>query len=138
VNDSAVGVELGRRVAGVVRELLDQVFVGVAQLVLGHVGHRQSLGRKVLDQVLQRFVGQALAVGPRRVAEDAVEQIRVGGLNGTHGLLDGGTDVLGRLAYVVPVRALRDLEAVVLGELRAGEVAARVGQRRLVLLVPDI
>ena len=28
--------------------------------------------REMLDQVLQRFVGQALAVGPGGVAEDAV------------------------------------------------------------------
>jgi hypothetical protein len=65
VDDGAVGVELGGGVAGVVGELLDQEFVGVAEFVLGHVGDRQRLGREVLDQVLERRVGQALAVGPR-------------------------------------------------------------------------
>ena len=74
VDEGAVGVELLRRVAAVVGELLDQVLVAVAELVLGHVGERERLGREVLDEVLQRLVGQTLLVGPRRVAEDAVER----------------------------------------------------------------
>lgn len=78
----------------------------------------------MLDQVLQRFVGQALAVGPGRIAEDAVEQVWVGGLDSPHSLLNGGADVLRGLAHVIPVRALRNLEAVVFGKLRVGEVAA--------------
>ena len=78
----------------------------------------------MLDQVFQRFIGQTLAVGPRRIAEDAIEQIRVGGFDGAHGLLNGGTDVLRGLAYIVPVRALGNLEAVVLRELRVREVTA--------------
>jgi hypothetical protein len=80
VDDGAVGVELGGGVARVVGELLDQEFVGVAKFVLGDVGDRQRLGREVLDQVLERRVGQALAVGPRGIAENAGEQVRVGGL----------------------------------------------------------
>ena len=36
--------------------------------------------REMLDQVLQRFVGQALAIGPWRVAKNAGEQIGVGRL----------------------------------------------------------
>ena len=78
----------------------------------------------MLDQVFQRFIGQALAVGPGCIAEDAIKQIRVGGLDSTHGFLDGGAYVLGCLANIVPVRALGNLEAVVLGELRVGEVTA--------------
>jgi hypothetical protein len=58
------------------------------------------------------------------IAEDAVEQIRVGRLDSAHGLLDGGTDILRGLAYIVPVRALGNLEAVVLRELRVREVTA--------------
>jgi hypothetical protein len=36
------------------------------------------------------------------------------------------------------VRALRDLEAVVLGELGIGEIAVGIAQGRLIFLVPDI
>jgi hypothetical protein len=106
VDDGAVGVELGGGVAGVVGELLDQELVGVAEFVLGHVGDRQRLRREMLDQVLERLVGQALAVGPRRVAEDAGEQVRVGGLQLAQGGLDGHADILRLLAHIVPVRAL--------------------------------
>src|ERR1017187_8151348 len=109
--------------AGVVRELLDQVLVGVAEFIFGNVGDRQRLGREVLDQVFERFIRQALAIGPRRVTENAVEQIWVGGFDRAHGLLDGRADIHGGLAYIVPMRAFGHLEAVVLGELGIGEVA---------------
>ena len=36
------------------------------------------------------------------------------------------------------MRAFRNLEAVVFGELGIGQVAIRVGQRRMVFLAPDI
>jgi hypothetical protein len=39
MHHGAVGVELLRRVAAVVGEAADQVFVGIAQRVLGHIGH---------------------------------------------------------------------------------------------------
>ena len=38
MDDRAVGVELGGGVAGVVGELLDQVLVALAELVLGQIG----------------------------------------------------------------------------------------------------
>jgi hypothetical protein len=78
VDDGAIGIELGGGVAGVVGKLLDQEFVGVAEFVLGDVGHRQDLRREMLDQVLERLVGQALTVGPGRIAEDAGKKIGVG------------------------------------------------------------
>ena len=85
VDDGAVGVELGGGVAGVVGELLDQVFVALAQLVLGQVGDGEFQRAEVLDQVAQHGVGEAVLVGPLRVAEDAVELVGVGGLDGAHG-----------------------------------------------------
>ena len=88
VDDGAVGVELGGGVAGVVGELLDQVLVALAQLVLGQVGDGEFERGEVLDQVAQHGVGQAVLVGPLRVAEDAVELVRVGGLDGPHGRLE--------------------------------------------------
>ena len=93
VDEGAVGVELLRRVAGVVGELLDQELVPVAELVLGQVRDRQRLGREVLDQVAQRRVGQQVLVAPVAVAEHAREGVGVGGLDRAHGLQDGAADV---------------------------------------------
>ena len=64
VDERAVGVELLRGVAAVVGELLDEVLVAVAELVLRDRGQAQRVLREVLDQVLQRLVGQLLLVGP--------------------------------------------------------------------------
>jgi hypothetical protein len=96
VDERAVGVELLRGVAAVVGELLDQVLVAVAELVLGHVARlRASVLREVLDQVLERASGRRL-VGPGRVAEDARQPLRVGGLDGAEGRSAAPADVLGR------------------------------------------
>ena len=38
VHERAVGIELLRRVAAVISELLDEVLVGVAKLILRHIG----------------------------------------------------------------------------------------------------
>ena len=113
VDDGAVRVELLRRVPAVVGELLDQELVAVAELVLGHVGERERLPREVLEQVLERDVGQALLVGPRSVAEDAVEPVRVGRFDRAECRLDGFAHVLRGCAHVLPVRTVRDDEAVV-------------------------
>lgn len=69
---------------------------------------------------------------------DAVEHVGVGRLDGAHGFLDGGAYVLGCLANIVPVSALGNLEAVVLGKLGIGEVALRVSQGSLVFLFPHV
>ena len=42
VHQRAVGVELLRGVAGVIGELLDEVLVAVAELVLGYVGESSA------------------------------------------------------------------------------------------------
>ena len=138
VDDGAVGVELGGGVAGVVGELLDQVFVALAQLVLGQVGDGEVERAEVLDQVAQHGVGEAVLVGPLGVAEDAVELVGVGGLDGPHGGLQGAADVLGGLPHLAPVGLGRDLEAVVLRESGEVCVAAGLGQGGLRLLVEDI
>ena len=128
MDDGAIGIELGGGVAGVVGKLLDQEFVGVAEFVLGDVGHRQDLRREMLDQVLERLVGQALTVGPGRIAEDAGKKIGVGSLQLAQRGLDGQSDILGLLADIVPVCAFGDLEAVILGELGEGEIASGIGE----------
>jgi hypothetical protein len=82
VHERAVGVELLRGVAAVVGKLLDEVLVAVAELVLGHVGKTQGVLREVLDEVLERLVWHLGLVGPGGVAEDALQPLRVGGLDG--------------------------------------------------------
>ena len=78
----------------------------------------------MLDQVAQHGVGEPVLVGPLRVAEDAVELVRVGRLDGAHGRLERPADVRGRLPHVAPVAPRRNLEAVVL------RVARRTLRRR--------
>ena len=138
VHDRAVGVELGGGVTGIVGELLDEVFVALAQFVLGQVGDGQLERAEVLDQVAQHRVGQAVLVGPLGIAKDAVELVGVGRLDGTHGGLEGAADILGGLAHLAPVGLGRNLEAVVLREV--GELLVPTGfrQRGLRLLVEDV
>ena len=75
VHQRAVGVELLRRVAAVVGELLDEVLVAVAELVLGDVREAERVLREVLDQVLERAVRHLGLVGPGGVAEDALQPL---------------------------------------------------------------
>ena len=92
----------------------------------------------MLDQVAQHGVGQAVLVGPLGVAEDAVELVGVGRLDGAHGALQGAADVRGGLPHLAPVGFGRNLEAVVLREEGELLVAAGLGQRGLRLLVVHV
>ena len=138
VDDGAVGVELGGGVAGVVGEFLDQVFVSLAQLVLGEVGEGEIEGAEVLDQVAEHRIGEAVLVGPLRVAEDAVELVGVGRLDGAHGGLEGWADVSGDLPDLTPVGVGRNLEAVVFRIGGKGRITAGFRKGRLRLFVEDI
>ena len=138
MDDSSIGVELGGGVTGVVGELFDEEFVGVAEFIFGHIGDRERLGREVLDQVLEGFVGQALAIGPRRVTEDAGEQIGIGRFQLAQRGLDRHADIFRCLTYFGPACAFGYLKTVVLGELGIRQVAIGTGQRRLVFLFPHI
>ena len=91
----------------------------------------------MLDEVAQRRVGEAVLVGPGRIAEHATEA-RVGAFDLTHGLRDSGADVLRRLADVVPVGTGRDLEAMLFGESGVVRVAIGILERLGVLLVINI
>ena len=96
-------VELARLLVGGVGELLDQVFVGLAE----DVGLCRLIAevdaREMLDEVAQQRVGQAVLVGPLGIAEDAVEGFRVGLLDAAHGLLQRLADIGGHRAHIVPV-----------------------------------
>ena len=95
MDDSAVGVELGGGVAGIVGEFLDEIFVSLAQLVLGQIGQGEFERAEVLDQVAQHGIGEAVLVRPLCVAKNAIELVGIGRLDGAHGGLEGLPDVLG-------------------------------------------
>ena len=137
VHQRAVGVELLRGVAAVVGELLDEVLVGVAQLVLGHRGEAQRVLREMLDQVLERHVRHLRHVRPRRVAEDAGQAFRVGRLDGAERAPQRAAHVARRAADVGPVGAGRDGEPVVGRRPRIVLVAGFV-EGAPVFLAPDI
>ena len=73
MDDGAVGVELGGGVAGIIGELLDEVFVGVAQVILIYVLHAEWDRAEVIDERYQQVIGQALFVGPDGIAKDSVK-----------------------------------------------------------------
>ena len=123
--------------AAVVGELLDEVFVGVAQLVLRNDREAECVLREVLDQVLERGVRHLRLVGPRRVAENAGETFRVDRLDGTERAPQRPAHVARRPADVGPVGAGRDDEPVVGRRLRVALVAGLV-EGVAVLLVPDV
>ena len=131
MDDSAVGVELGGSVAGIVRELLDEVFVALAKFVFGQIGNRELKATEMLNQVAQHRVGQAILVRPLRVAEDAIELVGIRRLNGPHRRLQRPAHIVRRLPHITPMRVLRNLEAVVL-RVR-GEIGIATGllQRQL-------
>ena len=74
-----------------------------------------------------------LLVAPVAGAEDAVEGVGVDPLDLLHGVLEGGADVLGGGADVVPVAAVGDLEAVLVLE-----ILAVLLDHPGVLFIPDI
>ena len=116
VDDRAIGVELGSGVTGVIGEFLDEILVALAQFVLRQVGDGQLQRAEMLDQVAQHGIGEAVLIGPLRIAEDAVQLARVGLLDLTHGFLDGKADVFHLVTHILPVRALWNLKAVVFCE----------------------
>ena len=116
VDEGAVGVELLRRVAAVVGELLDEVLVAVAELVLGH-GRRGSAS--CFEKCSIRFfsvasgscalsVQAALPKTPGRRSGLAASMARKA-FSSARPTSRGGS------AHVVPVRAVGDREAVVGG-----------------------
>ena len=73
-----------------------------------------------------------------RIAEDAVERLRVRLLDAAHRRLQGLADIGRDHAHIAPVAALRNLKAVVLRELGVFLIAAGFRQRRRVFLVMHI
>ena len=86
-NHAAGRVELTGLLVGDVGELLDQVFVGVANEIGRDVLVPQRERGKVLDQILEQCVRQTILVRPLGVSEHAIKGVRVCFLDATHGVL---------------------------------------------------
>jgi hypothetical protein len=125
-------------VAGVVGELLDEILVALAQLVLGQVGDGEFQRGEVLDEVAQHGIRQAVLVRPLCITENAEELVRVRCLDGPHGLLQRPAHIAADLPNLPPMRLRRHLEAVVLQEQRKVLISARVPQCGNDLLIEDI
>ena len=113
-------VELAALLAGVVGELLDQVFVGAPEEIgLGHaVVAERDLG-EVLDQTREHAVAvPGVTELPLVVVVDAGEdafQCAVLFLQGRARLVQGLPDVRGRLPDGIPTRPVRHEELVLVG-----------------------
>jgi hypothetical protein len=103
VDNGAVRVKLSSSVAGVVGEFFNEILVALAQLVLGQVGDGQLQRAKMLDQIAQHGIGEAVFVRPLGVAKDAVELVGVGDLDGAQGVLQDAAHIRSSLAHPAPV-----------------------------------
>ena len=117
--DFGGGVELAAGFAGLAGEVADQVFVGVAEQVVGDVGAVEGLAAEVVDQVDQLVAGQfVLFVEVDLAGEDAVEvvlPVGIGPLDGEHGVVERLPELpLGGARHLVPGRRLGNDEMVVL------------------------
>ena len=101
----------------------------------GRFAIESVLVEKCSIRSLQRRVGQQVLVAPVAVAEDAGEGVGVGGLDGAHGLLECLPMSVVTRADVVPVRAVGDGEAVVLGQVGEFFVAVDLQRGRVLLVV---
>jgi len=77
-DDLARREELARLLAALIREVLEQVLVGLAEHVVVDLLRVQGQPVEGVDQGDQGRLGQALFVAPRRVTEDSREAVRVG------------------------------------------------------------
>ena len=136
---AARGVELASLVAtGDVGELAHEVLVGVAQDI-GVDGVVAELDRReAFDHVLDQLVGELLLVAPVTGAEDAGQSVGVDPLDLLHGVLEGGSDVLGGGANVAPVATVGNVELVEVGGDLVVNVFAECFDRLFMFFVPGV
>src|SRR5215831_17895330 len=92
----------------------------------------------MLDQVAQHGVREAIFVGPLGVAKDAVELVRIGGLDGTQDILQGAANIRGGLTHPASINLGWNLEAMVLWEEGELLIPIGLGQRGPRLLVEHV
>ena len=134
-------VELACLGLGLVGELLEQDFVGVAHQVGGVVAVSEPAAGEVLDEIAEAFVaddGLVREVRRREGAQHAVERIGVRLFNQAEGLDDRGAEVFAALPDLLPVAALGNHEEVLFGQAGVFDVAAGLLERGGVFLVPDV
>src|SRR5262249_1850364 len=120
------------------RELLDQVFVRLAENI-GLDGLVPEVDpREVLEQIPEQGVGKTVLIGPSGVAEDAVERLRVSLLDPAHGFLKRLSDVSRNDADIIPVATLGNLKPVVLRKNRVLFIASRFTKGGRVLLMVHV
>lgn len=84
------------------------------------------------------LVAQAFFVGPGRITKEAVKLPWIGLLDDAHGVLQGLADVDCYLPHILPMTAIWDLKAMVLGKGRIVHVVFALLQRQRIFLHPDI
>jgi len=92
----------------------------------------------MLDQIAQHGVGEPVLVRPLRIAENAIELIRVRRLNSAHGRLNSLSHILRGLPHLSPVGISGNLKTRLLLAGCVAFVAARFRQRHLRLFVKHV
>lgn len=89
----------------------------------------------MLDQILQKFIRQAVFVHSWAVVEYAVALACIGSLNSAVGLHDCPADVFRGLAYIPPADALRNIKSVLLLPFKGFLAAFVIAEDLLAFLV---
>ncbi len=121
--------------AAIISKLFDEVFVCLSQFVFWHVGDGEDERGEMFDEIAQNGIREAVFVRPLGIAEDTIELVGVGLFDLTHGFLYGKANVAGLVAYIMPVSALRNLEAMVFCEGGVGYITFGFIKRALKFFV---
>jgi len=72
MHDCSVGVKLCSRMAGIISELFNQIFVGFTKIILGNRFNAERNFTEMFNQISQQMIGQALFIGPLCITEDTM------------------------------------------------------------------
>ncbi len=111
------GEKFARLRAGIICELLDQIFVGVAQHVGRHAGIGEVVSIEVLDQRVHNFVrderlAAAIRCGLRPVHGEHAREFIIGVGNGLHRRRESFPELGRYRQHIAPAAAFRDRIAV--------------------------
>jgi len=137
MHERPVSVELLSRVSAIVGELLDEIFIGVTELILGDRGEAERMLGEMFDQILERLVRHLSLIRPRSIAENAWQAFGIGRLDSAESVHQGTPHIPRGRTDVGPVRALGNGKSIISGCPGVGRILCFV-QRGLILLIPDI